>query len=218
MLTHWISNFAVKCLDATGYFGAAVLMALESMIAPIPSEAVMPFVGFLVVDGKWSFWPAILATSLGSVVGSLISYAMGYYGGKPVVLKVGKYLLLDRHDLELTERFFQRRSGAVTIFISRFIPVVRHLISIPAGVGRMPLGSFLVATLTGATLWNSFLLVCGMKLREHWGVVQKYSHEVDIVVIVLLCLGMAWFLRARLTGRKRAGGCAVLEESDDSGA
>ena len=121
MLTQWISNFAVKCLDATGYFGAAALMALESMIAPVPSEAVMPFVGFLVVDGKWNFWLAILATSIGSVIGSVVSYAMGCYGGKPVVLKVGKYLLLDRHDLELTEKFFHRRSGAVTVFISRFV-------------------------------------------------------------------------------------------------
>jgi len=212
LLTQWISNFAVKCLDTTGYFGAAALMALESMIAPVPSEAVMPFVGFLVVDGKWNFWLAVLAASAGSIVGSAISYAMGYYGGKPVVLKVGKYLLLDRHDLELTERFFHRRSGAVTILVSRFIPVVRHLISIPAGVGKMPLMPFLIATLTGATIWNTFLLVCGMKLREHWGVVQKYSHEVDIVVIVLLCLAMGWFLRARLTGRGRVeGGTAAMD-------
>lgn len=217
MLTNWISNFAVKCLDTTGYFGAAALMALESMIAPVPSEAVMPFVGFLVVDGKWNFWLAVLATTTGSMVGSVVSYAMGYYGGKPVVLKVGKYLLLDRHDLELTERFFHRRSGAVMLFISRFIPVVRHLISIPAGIGKMPLMQFLIATLAGATLWNTFLLVCGMKLREHWGIVLKYSHEVDIVVIVLLCLAMAWFLRARLTRRGRAAGHTVSGEGEEAG-
>lgn len=217
MLTQWISNFAVKCLDATGYFGAAALMALESMIAPVPSEAVMPFVGFLVVDGKWNFWLAVLAASVGSIVGSAASYAMGYYGGKPVVLKVGKYLLLDRHDLDVTEKFFHRRSGALTIFISRFIPVVRHLISIPAGVGRMPFLPFSVATLTGATIWNTFLMICGMKLREHWGVVQTYSHEVDIVVIVLLCLGLAWFLRTRLSGRCRANKGVLAEEKKTEG-
>ena len=136
LLTETISQFAIKCLDLGGYAGAGVLMALESMIAPIPSEAVMPFVGFLVADGRWNLWLAILATSFGSMVGSLLSYLMGFYGGKPLVLKVGKYLLLDRHDLELTEKFFHRRSGTLTIFISRFIPVVRHLISIPAGVGK----------------------------------------------------------------------------------
>ena len=201
MLTEMISHFAIKCLDLGGYAGAGVLMALESMIAPIPSEAVMPFVGFLVADGRWNLWPAILATSFGSMVGSLLSYLMGFYGGKPLVLKVGKYLLLDRHDLELTEKFFHRRSGTLTIFISRFIPVVRHLISIPAGVGKMPLAPFLVATLIGATLWNVFLLQCGMTLREHWHLVQRYSHQVDLVVVLVLCGGGVWFVRSRLARR-----------------
>jgi membrane protein DedA with SNARE-associated domain len=201
LLTQFIADFAVRCLDAAGYAGAAFLMALESMIAPIPSEAVMPFVGFQVADGKWSLWLAVFATSAGSLIGSLISYYMGYYGGKPVVLKVGKYLLLDRHDLEITERFFQRRSGTLTLFISRFVPVVRHLISIPAGMGRMPVIPFCLATVIGATLWNGFLLACGMKLREHWNLVMKYSHEVDLVVVLLLLLGLAWFLRSRLARR-----------------
>src|SRR5205085_3387290 len=165
MITELISNWAIRCLEVAGYPGAAGLMALESMIVPIPSEAVMPFVGFLVADGKWSLAGAILATSLGSIVGSTLSYFMGYYGGKPLVLRVGKYLLLNVHDLERAEEFFHRRSGAVILFISRFVPVVRHLISIPAGIGRMPLLPFLLTTLAGATLWNTFLLVCGMKLR-----------------------------------------------------
>ena len=102
MITELISKLAVKILDEAGYVGAGTLMALESMIAPVPSEAVMPFVGFQVADGKWNCTWAIVATSLGSIVGSLLSYWMGYYGGKPVVLKVGKYLLLNQHDLEAT--------------------------------------------------------------------------------------------------------------------
>lgn len=198
MITETISNLAVKILDTAGYAGAGALMALESMIAPVPSEAVMPFVGFQVADGKWNLWLAILATSLGSMAGSVLSYWMGYYGGKPFVLKVGKYLLLNQHDLQRTEEFFQRRQGILTIFISRFVPVVRHFISIPAGIGKMPLGPFLLATLVGATIWNTFLLICGMKLREHWPVVQKYSHQVDIVIVVLLLGGVVWFVRARL--------------------
>jgi membrane protein DedA with SNARE-associated domain len=202
LLTQFISEFAIRCLDTAGYAGAAFLMALESMIAPIPSEAVMPFVGFQVADGKWNLWLAVFATSAGSLIGSLISYLMGYYGGKPVVLKVGKYLLLDQHDLEITEKFFHRRGGTLTIFISRFVPVVRHLISIPAGTGRMPVIPFLAATLIGATLWNGFLLVCGMKLREHWNLMLKYAHEVDMVVIVVLLAGAVWFVRSRLTRRK----------------
>src|SRR3954463_8505402 len=107
MITEQISNLAVKILDSAGYAGASGLMALESMIAPVPSEAVMPFVGFQVADGKWNLWLAILSTSLGSITGSLLSYGMGYYGGKPLILKVGKYLLLNQRDLERTEAFFQ---------------------------------------------------------------------------------------------------------------
>ena len=197
MITEHISNLAVRILETTGYAGAAALMGLESMIAPVPSEAVMPFVGFLVADGKWNLWLAILSTSIGSVAGSALSYLMGYYGGRPFVLKVGKYLLLNQHDLEWTERFFHRRAGVWTLFLSRFIPVVRHFISIPAGTGRMPMGPFLVATFVGATLWNTFLLLCRMKLREHWPVVQKYSHQVDIGVVILLVIGAVWFYRTK---------------------
>lgn len=197
MITNAVIGFAVACLEKTGYFGAGFLMALESMIFPIPSEAVMPFVGFLVADGKWSLGLAIAVTSIGSIIGSTLSYVMGYYGGKPLVLNLGKYLLLNRHDLKRTEDFFNRRGGALTLFISRFIPVIRHLISIPAGMGKMPFPQFLVVTLVGATLWNSFLLVCGMYLREHWRVVQSYSHQLDIIVVGVIAIGVILFIRSR---------------------
>jgi membrane protein DedA with SNARE-associated domain len=203
MITEAISNLAVKCLDVAGYSGAAGLMALESMIAPVPSEAVMPFVGFLVADGKWNLWLAIGATSCGSILGSWLAYLMGYYGGKPMVLRVGRYLLLNMHDLERTEVFFQQRRGTTAIFISRFIPVVRHFISIPAGIGKMPMLPFLGATFLGATLWNTFLLVCGMKLREQWPVIQKYSHRVDYVVVALIFSGIIWFICSRRARRTK---------------
>jgi len=198
MITELISNWAVLVLDKAGYAGAGALMALESMIAPVPSEAVMPFVGFQVADGQWSLSSAVLATSAGSLVGSLLSYLMGYYGDKPYVLKAGRYLLLKRHDFELTEQFFHRRQGLWTVFIARFIPVVRHFVSIPAGMGSMPLASFLLVTLSGATIWNTFLLICGMKLREHWHIVQRYSHIADLLIVAGLLIAGAWFVRARL--------------------
>jgi len=205
MLTNLVSNFAIWCLLGSGYFGAAFLMALESMIAPVPSEAVMPFVGFLVADGKWDLWTAIFATSTGSMLGSVVSYAMGYYGGRPFVLKVGRYLLLNPRDLARTENFFSRRKGTVSLFISRFIPVVRHLVSVPAGTGKMRLLPFLGATLVGATLWNSFLLVCGMRLREKWDLVLQYSHQVDIVVIAALLVALAFFVKSRCKPRTANG-------------
>ena len=203
MITEFISELAVNVLDRAGYAGACGLMALESMIAPVPSEAVMPFVGFQVADGKWNLWMAILSTSAGSILGSLLSYWMGCYGGKLLVLKIGRYLLLNQRDLAMTERFFHQRKGTVAIFIGRFVPVIRHFISIPAGVGRMPLLPFLTATFVGATSWNTFLLVCGMKLREHWPIVQKYSHQVDLIVVVGAVITIAWFLRARIARAKR---------------
>lgn len=197
MLAELVTKYAIEILDRTQYVGAAVLMAAESTILPIPSEAVMPFVGFQVADGKWNLWLAVFATSVGSLVGSLLSYYMGYFGSRPVVLSVGKYLLLNVHDLERTERFFNRRGGFWTLFLCRFIPVVRHFVSLVAGTGRMPLLPFCVATVLGATLWNGFLLWLGISLRDRWQHVQHYSHQIDIGIVVLLGAGAVWYWRRR---------------------
>lgn len=205
MITEKISELALHILDTTGYAGATGLMALESMIFPLPSEAVMPFVGFQVADGKWNLWLAIASTSLGSMIGSWLSYAMGYYGGKPLVLKVGKYLLLNQRDLERTEQFFHRRAGVMIVFIARFVPVVRHFISIPAGMGKMPLLPFSLVTLIGATMWNTFLLGLGMWLRDRWHIVQKYSHQADYVIVALMLVGMIWWFWSRRNTKSVAG-------------
>ena len=205
MITETISEIAVQILETTGYAGAAGLMALESMIFPLPSEAVMPFVGFQVADGKWNLGLAMAATSLGSMIGSWLSYAMGYYGGKPLILKVGKYLLLNQRDLEWTERFFHRRAGTMIIFLGRFVPVVRHFISIPAGLGRMPWLPFSIATLIGATIWNTFLLLLGRGLRERWHLVQKYSHQADYVIVALIAIGSVWWFWSRRRASVKPG-------------
>jgi len=191
-ITQWIANTAVAFIAATSYPGIFLLMVLESMVFPIPSEAVMPFAGFLIVDGQFTFTGVIIASTLGSIVGSLASYAMGYYGGKPFIARFGKYLLLDVHDLEITQRFFAKR-GELTIFISRFIPVIRHLISIPAGLGKMNLWKFSIYTILGAGLWNSFLTYVGFKLKENWTEVMTYSHTIDIVVVAVLGLAFLYY-------------------------
>lgn len=192
-----LAEYFTYIIEQLGYVGAGFLMALESMVAPVPSELVMPFVGFLVVEGKFSWTMAILSTSLGSIIGSLASYYMGYYGGRPFVLKVGRYLLLNREHLEWTERWFAQH-GSWTIFVSRFVPVVRHLISIPAGLGKMRLAPFCLYTLIGATMWNTFLLWCGYKLRQNWKLVETYSKQIDIVVAVVLVVLVVWFVIAHL--------------------
>jgi membrane protein DedA with SNARE-associated domain len=204
-----LAEYFTYIIKHGGYPGAGFLMALESMVAPVPSELVMPFVGFLVWEGHFSLAMAILATSVGSIVGSLISYYMGYYGGRPFVLKAGRYLLLNREHLEWTERWFARR-GSWTIFVSRFIPVVRHLISIPAGLGRMRLGPFCAYTIVGATMWNSFLLGCGYKLRQNWRLVEDYSRQIDIVVAVILAVGVVWFVVSHV---RRARAMAAAEKN-----
>ncbi len=184
-ITEWIAETAVMLIGATGYPGVFFLMMLESMVFPVPSEAVMPFAGFLIVDGQFTFTGVIIASTLGSIVGSLLSYAIGFYGGKPFITRFGKYLLLNTHHLEVSQHFFDK-NGQITILISRFIPIVRHLISIPAGFGKMNLLKFSVYTVIGAGLWNAFLAYVGFKLKSNWAEVMKYSHIIDLVVVGIL--------------------------------
>jgi membrane protein DedA with SNARE-associated domain len=192
-MVEFLAQYFMDIIEKLGYWGAGFLMALESMVAPVPSELVMPFVGFLAAEGKFTIWGSIIATSIGSIIGSLLSYYMGYLGGRPLVLSVGKYLLLNREHLEWTERWFAKH-GSWTILASRFIPVVRHLISIPAGLGKMRLLPFCLYTLIGATIWNTFLLLCGYKLRQNWKLVQQYSHEVDIIAVIVLAIAGVCFV------------------------
>jgi membrane protein DedA with SNARE-associated domain len=193
----WLGQFAVRTIEFLSYPGIVILMTFESMIIPMPSELVMPFAGFLAAEAKLNMWLVILFSSLGTITGSLISYYIGYYGGKPFVLKFGKYLLLEVDDLEKTEKWF-REKGVKTIFISRFIPVVRHLISIPAGLGRMDVKKFILYTILGGTLWNAFLAWFGYILGKNWEEIRNYSEYVSITVAVLLVAAGIYFLYHRI--------------------
>jgi membrane protein DedA with SNARE-associated domain len=196
MLTETLKHWALQGLGLPQPWGLIVagsLMALESMIAPVPSEIVMPPLGMLVYSGKVSWEGAIIATSIGSLIGSLISYWLGCVGGKPLVMKVGKYLLVNEEHLDLTTRWFGKW-GSATVFVCRFIPVVRHLISIPAGIARMNLWKFSLYTLIGATMWNTFLLWLGYRLEDKWEIILKYRGPIDVAIVVGLVLAVAaWF-------------------------
>jgi membrane protein DedA with SNARE-associated domain len=191
-----------------GYLGVVALMALESMVAPVPSELVMPCAGALVAQGHFTFAGGVIASSLGTIIGSLIGYCMGLLGGYPVVERFGRYLLLDREHLEFTARWFQKR-GEVTVLVSRFIPVVRHFISIPAGVARMNLMTFSIYTLIGGTIWNTILLFAGVKLQENWTIIHHYSEEIDFVVVGILACGGVWWVRKQLKRRRAKSGASV---------
>jgi membrane protein DedA with SNARE-associated domain len=208
-ITEYVAEWSTRVLEASGYAGLAFLMALESMIAPVPSEAVMPFAGFLVAEGKFTLHGAILASSLGTLMGSWAGYLMGACGGYPLVNRWGRYLLLDRSHLEWTAAWFAKR-GNMTILVARFVPVVRHLISIPAGCARMDPWRFTFYTLLGGTAWNTFLLRVGIELRERWYLVERYTHQIDYVVLAALVLAGAWWAYRRLR-TLRAGGTETGE-------
>jgi membrane protein DedA with SNARE-associated domain len=193
-ITEFLVRNVLGFFNETGYISVFILMTMESMIFPVPSEAVLPPAGLLVAQSRFSFPMVVVAGTLGSIVGSWVSYVIGYYGGKPFVDKFGRYFLLNRRDLEISERFFNRR-GDVTILLCRFIPVVRHLISLPAGFGKMNILTFSLYTIIGAGLWNSFLTYVGYRWGQAgWNLLLEYSHIIDIVVVALLALGVGYFI------------------------
>ncbi|MBI2137746.1 DedA family protein [Candidatus Woesearchaeota archaeon] len=202
MIFERLSGFFAAIVAAGGYPGIFILMVLESMVFPVPSELVMPFAGFLVADGKLNLWIVITVSSLASVTGSIISYFIAYSGGKELIHKFGRFVLLNKEELEWTEGWF-RKHGSITILISRFIPVVRHLISIPAGLARMDLKRFILFTAVGATAWNSFLLWVGMQLRERWELVHQYSRQLDVLAVALLVAAVAYYAYRHLRRRRR---------------
>lgn len=206
-ITETLVEYITALMAGGGYGVIVFLMALESMVAPVPSEAVMPFAGFLIEEGRFSFTGVIAWSTVGSIIGSLISYYMGSWGGGPFVRRFGRYLLLDESHLDTTERFFARY-GDKAIFICRFIPVVRHLISIPAGIGKMNIVKFSVYTVMGAGLWNSFLAYVGYVLKENWTVVRSYSEIVDVIVVAGLLIAGIIFIRQHLkhARSRRKGG------------
>jgi membrane protein DedA with SNARE-associated domain len=194
-----------------GYPGLFVLIVLESTMVPIPSLLVMPFAGFLAtdaggkslgLDGALFSLPVILViNSSAALTGSLLSYWVGAAGGKPLLLRYGKWVFVRPKDIEKAEAYFSRHGGA-TVLIARFLPVVRHLISIPAGIARMPLPKFLTQTFLGATLWGGGLMVLGYVLGSQWESVATKAKRVDLViagliVLALLALGIRFVVRRR---------------------
>lgn len=202
-LTEFLATYITQIINHVGYASIFILMVMESMVFPVPSEAVMPFAGFLIAEKTFTFWQVVLFSTCGSIVGSLISYFAGYYGGLPFVKKFGRYLLLDTQELATAEKFFKKR-GDITILVCRFIPVIRHLISIPAGIGKMNLVKFSIFTIIGAGLWNAFLAYVGFVLKSNWAEVMQYSKIMDIAVVLFLCACIGFYIFRHLKRKKQA--------------
>jgi len=197
-----IGSFALSAISTLGYAGIFFLMMLESMVVPVPSEFVMPFAGFLVAQGTFNFYLVIIASSLGSITGSLLFYYVGKTGGHALVERYGKYVLVDTQDIKRTEAWFKRR-GELTVFLARLVPVVRHLISLIAGIGKMDVKKFSLYTIIGATIWNTILAYLGIYLGEHWEEVSQYMESLDLIIVVLLVVGVLYFVYRHLRHWKK---------------
>ncbi len=184
-----------------GYPGLFILIVLESTMVPIPSLLVMPFAGYLASQGHFSLPVILVINSVAALLGSALSYWLGAAGGKPLLLKYGKYVLVRPKDIEKTEEFFAKH-GRWTVLIGRFLPVVRHIISIPAGIARMPLIPFFTQTFIGSTLWGGGLMILGYGLGSRWEAIAAKAKRVDLViaaviVLVLVAVGVRFIMKRR---------------------
>ncbi|MGH9529388.1 MAG: DedA family protein [Terriglobales bacterium] len=195
--------FISSVIAAMGYGGIVVLMAIESACIPLPSELIMPFAGYLVSTSTMKLLWVATAGAIGSNLGSLIAYEIGSYGGRPLVEKYGRWILLSSHELEWADRFFHRW-GYLAVFFGRVLPVVRTFIALPAGVARMPRGRFHIYTFLGSWPWCFALAWFGMKLGQNWRSIGKYLHQGDAVIGALLLAGIIWFVWSRWKNRVKA--------------
>ncbi len=193
----------IKSLIATsGYGGIVILMAIESACIPLPSELIMPFAGYLVHEGTMKLLWVATAGAIGCNVGSLIAYEIGCYGGRPLVERYGRWILMGRRELDWADRFFARW-GYLAVFIARMLPVVRTFVALPAGIARMPRLRFHIYTFLGSWPWCFALAWLGMKLGENWRVIGKYLHKFDAVILVVLVAGIVWFVWSHWQNRRR---------------
>src|SRR4029079_14679653 len=195
-LIEFISGIIVATISMLGYSGIVLLMAIESACVPLPSEIIMPFSGYLVSTGQMNLWMVGVAGAVGCVLGSLVAYWVGSKGGRPLIEKYGRYLLVSRHDLDLADRWFATH-GEVIVFVSRLLPAIRTFIAFPAGVARMNLKRFVIYTFTGSLPWCLGLAYIGQKLGEKWNqddTLKTWFHRFDFVIGIIGVLLVGWWI------------------------
>ncbi|HZK18248.1 MAG TPA: DedA family protein [Clostridia bacterium] len=157
-------------------------MAIESANIPLPSEIILPFGGYLVSTGDLNFWGVAFAGTIGGTLGSMASYIIGFYGGRPLLDRYGRYLGISHANLAMADQWFTRY-GEYTVFFTRLMPVIRTFISLPAGISKMNFNRFVIYTFLGSLPWCVFLTWLGFKLGEEWESIEKYFHLADVVII-----------------------------------
>ncbi len=184
----WLYQF----MSEWGYWALLLTMILENMNIPIPSEVVLGFAGFLVSQDIFTYWAAVTVGTLAGIIGSLLSYAIGYYGGRPLLLRYGRYIMLRQHELHRADDWFHRYGG-IAVFTGRLLPGVRTFISLPAGMARYPLLPFIGYTVLGTIPWTMLLVWAGMTLGEHWQELLEYDMEIMLAGAVIAFLAYLFY-------------------------
>jgi len=196
-----IAGFITSTISALGYSGIVALMAIESACVPLPSEVIMPFSGYLASAGRFTVFGTALAGAAGCVVGSIVAYAIGRYGGRSVALKYGRFVLVAPSDIRRADVWFEKY-GQWTVFVSRLLPVVRTFISLPAGIARMKSVPFVIWTFVGSLPWCYALSFVGFKLRENWAALEPWFRKFDILIGVVIVICAAIWIKHHIGALK----------------
>ncbi|MBA8815317.1 membrane protein DedA with SNARE-associated domain [Microbacterium halimionae] len=215
--TSWLTSivdWSVSLMEIIGPAGAGIAIALENLFPPLPSEVILPMAGLTASRGTFTLFEALAWTTAGSVVGAFMLYALGAWLGIARLRAIARKVpLLHPEDIDRTVGWFQRHGGKA-IFFGRMIPLFRSLISIPAGVTRMPLWKFGLLTTLGSAIWNTIFVLAGYFLGESWPLVERYADFFQTVVIVGVVVALGWFLTMRVRSiirTRRAGGTSASE-------
>jgi membrane protein DedA with SNARE-associated domain len=196
-------DWTVSLMEVIGPVGAGIAIALENIFPPIPSEVVLPVAGLTASRGSFTLAEALIWTTVGSVVGAFLLYGLGRWLGADRLRRAARHIpLVKVQDVDRTVAWFERH-GALAVFFGRMIPVFRSLISIPAGVSKMPLWQFGVLTAAGSALWNTIFVLAGYFLGENWHIVETYANIFQYIVIAVVALAVAWFVFVRVRARVR---------------
>lgn len=210
-----VAQWAVNLMETIGAPGAALAIALENLFPPLPSEVILPLAGFTASQGNFSLASALFWTTLGSVVGAWALYGLGAWLGRARMRTlVAKVPLVDLEDVDKVEAWFNRH-GYKAVFFGRMIPIFRSLISIPAGIERMPVWKFLGLTTAGSLIWNSIFVFAGYYLGENWHIVEEYAGVFQKIVIVVVLAVAVWFVVSKIRSHRRKKAAPAPQAEQD---
>ncbi len=192
-LVEFFSETVIHLIESLGFWGIFLGMTIESTCIPLPSEIIMTFAGYVVYEGKMAFWGVVLVGTLGNLVGSLIAYYIGWWGGRPLLEKYGKYILITPNKLNLADEWFERY-GHEAVLISRLLPGLRTFISLPAGITHMNLKKFVLYTIIGSLPWCFVLTYIGVLMGPNWTTIKSYFHYLDILVGIGVVVFIAYII------------------------